>query len=71
MPIIWPSIQPSVASSIRAVPTTLSGKKLELPVKKVLLGADPGEAASRGALKDPEAFDEIVDLAGRLRLDPT
>jgi acetoacetyl-CoA synthetase len=57
---------PDRIHQIRAVPTTLSGKKLELPVKKVLLGVDPGEAASRGALKDPEAFDEIVALAASL-----
>jgi acetoacetyl-CoA synthetase len=58
---------PDQVHHIRAVPTTLSGKKLELPVKKVLLGVDPGEAASRGALKDPAAFDEIVELATSLR----
>ncbi|MCB0965509.1 MAG: acetoacetate--CoA ligase [Ilumatobacter sp.] len=60
---------PDRVVAIRAVPTTLSGKKLELPVKKVLQGVDPGEAASRGALKDPAAFDEIVDLARSLRTD--
>ena len=58
---------PDRIHQVRAVPTTLSGKKLELPVKKVLLGVDPGEAASRGALKDPAAFDEVVELARRLR----
>ena len=47
-----------------AIPTTLSGKKLELPVKKILLGADPEAVASRGALKDPAALDAIVELAG-------
>jgi acetoacetyl-CoA synthetase len=52
---------------IRAVPTTLSGKKLELPVKRVLQGADPASAASRGALRDPAAFDEVVAIAADLR----
>ena len=52
---------------IRAVPTTLSGKKLELPVKRVLRGVDPNDAASRGALSDPEAWDELVRAATRLR----
>ena len=46
-----------------AIPTTLSGKKLELPVKKILLGANAETVASRGALKDPAALDEIVALA--------
>ncbi|MEO6651038.1 MAG: acetoacetate--CoA ligase [Ilumatobacteraceae bacterium] len=51
-----------------AIPTTLSGKKLELPVKKILRGADPDEAASRGALKDPTALDAIVEIAARRSL---
>ena len=38
---------------VATIPTTLSGKKLELPVKKILLGGDPDQVASRGALKDP------------------
>ena len=46
-----------------AIPTTLSGKKLELPVKKILLGAAPDQVASRGALKDPAALDEVVHFA--------
>jgi acetoacetyl-CoA synthetase len=50
-----------------AIPTTLSGKKLELPVKKILLGADPGAVASRGALRDPAALDQVVDVAVTLR----
>ncbi len=58
---------PDHVVQVRAIPTTLSGKKLELPVKKVLRGAEPDEAASRGALKDPAAFDELVAMAPRLR----
>ncbi len=46
-----------------AIPTTLSGKKLELPVKKILRGGDPEQVASRGALKDPAALDAIVGIA--------
>jgi acetoacetyl-CoA synthetase len=49
--------------AVRAVPTTLSGKKLELPVKKILLGADPDAVASRGALKEPGVLDDISALA--------
>jgi acetoacetyl-CoA synthetase len=54
---------PDEVRQLRTVPTTLSGKKLELPVKKILLGADPETVASRGALKDPSALDEIAELA--------
>jgi len=58
---------PDVIHAVRAIPTTLSGKKLELPVKKVLRGVDPADAASRGSLRDPAAWDELVALAAGLR----
>lgn len=54
---------PDELYQVAAIPTTLSGKKLELPVKKILQGVDPGAAASRGALKDPAALDAIVAIA--------
>ena len=46
-----------------SIPTTLSGKKLELPVKKILRGADPDSVASRGALKNPESLDAVAAVA--------
>ena len=48
---------------VRSIPRTLSGKKLELPVKRILAGEDPRAVASREALADPEALDAIVELA--------
>jgi acetoacetyl-CoA synthetase len=48
---------------VPAVPRTLSGKKLEVPVKRILLGADPDRVASRGALADPGSLDPFVALA--------
>jgi acetoacetyl-CoA synthetase len=55
---------------VPAVPRTLSGKKLELPVKRILAGESPDDVASRDALSDPVALDAVVELA-RLRLrDP-
>jgi acetoacetyl-CoA synthetase len=58
-----PRHMPDEVYAVRAVPTTLSGKKLELPVKKILLGADPDAVASRGALKEPGVLDDISALA--------
>lgn len=52
---------------VKAIPTTLSGKKLELPVKKILCGADPTIVASRGSLKDAGALDAIIEIASRRR----
>ena len=57
---------PDELHQVAAIPTTLSGKKLELPVKKILRGGDPGQVASRGALKDPAALDAIVEIAEAL-----
>jgi len=48
---------------IRAVPRTLTGKKCEVPVKKILAGADPDTAVSREALQDPGAIAPFVALA--------
>ena len=39
-----------------AIPRTLSGKKLEVPVKRVLTGTPADEAASPGSLVDPDAL---------------
>jgi acetoacetyl-CoA synthetase len=47
--------------SIAEVPRTLSGKKLEVPVKKILGGADPALAASRDSLANPAALDFFVE----------
>jgi acetoacetyl-CoA synthetase len=48
--------------AVAEVPRTLSGKKLEVPVKKILMGGDPGRAASRDSLANPQALDFFVEL---------
>jgi acetoacetyl-CoA synthetase len=50
---------------IPEVPRTLSNKKLEVPVKKILLGAAPESAASRDSLANPGALDWIADFSVR------
>ena len=57
---------PDEIVSIDEVPRTLSNKKLEVPVKKILLGADPESAASRDSLANPAAFDWFVERAEKL-----
>jgi acetoacetyl-CoA synthetase len=46
-----------------SIPTTLSGKKLEVPVKRILQGMDPERAASAGALADRRALQPYVAYA--------
>ncbi len=47
---------------ISAVPRTLNGKKLEVPVKRILLGEAPDKVASRDTLANPQALDALVEL---------
>jgi acetoacetyl-CoA synthetase len=47
---------------VAAVPRTLNGKKCEVPVKKILAGADPERAVSRDALQDPAALEPFLAL---------
>jgi acetoacetyl-CoA synthetase len=54
---------PDEVIAVREIPRTLSGKVLEVPVKKVLMGGDPETAASRDSLANPEAFDAFVRFA--------
>jgi acetoacetyl-CoA synthetase len=54
---------PSDVIAIDAVPRTLSGKVLEVPVKRILMGTEPEKAASRDSLANPEALDWFADLA--------
>jgi acetoacetyl-CoA synthetase len=46
--------------AVPAVPRTLSGKKLEVPVKRILGGTAPEVAASRGSLANPASLDAFV-----------
>jgi acetoacetyl-CoA synthetase len=54
---------PSDVIAIDEVPRTLSGKVLEVPVKRILMGTPPEKAASRDSLANPEALDWFADLA--------
>jgi acetoacetyl-CoA synthetase len=53
---------PDAIRQIEAVPRTLSGKVLEVPVKRILMGQDPETAVSRDALANAEALDYFVQL---------
>jgi acetoacetyl-CoA synthetase len=48
------------------IPKTLNGKKLEVPVKKILSGTPPEKAASKESLSNPESLDRFVELAGEM-----
>jgi acetoacetyl-CoA synthetase len=56
---------PDTVEAVPAIPRTLTAKKLELPVKRILLGTPASDVASRDALADPQALDAFVDFAQR------
>jgi acetoacetyl-CoA synthetase len=58
---------PDEVMQIAEVPRTLSGKTLEVPVKRILMGAAPTEAASVDSLVNPQALEYFVELAQTLR----
>jgi acetoacetyl-CoA synthetase len=51
---------PDAIVQVPEVPRTLTGKKMELPVRKLLLGARPQEVASPDAMANAAAFDAFV-----------
>jgi acetoacetyl-CoA synthetase len=51
---------PDEVHAVAAIPRTLSGKKLEIPVKRILLGTPPDTAASRGSLANPDSLDAFL-----------
>jgi acetoacetyl-CoA synthetase len=57
---------PDEVFQIEEVPRTLSGKVLEVPVKRILMGTPPEKAASRDSLANPRSLDYFVEMASRL-----
>ena len=54
---------PNDVFQVSAIPRTLSGKKMELPVKKLLLGAEPDGVLKRDAMANADSVDWFVELA--------
>jgi acetoacetyl-CoA synthetase len=50
---------------VTAIPYTLTGKKMEIPVRKVLMGVAIDKAANVSAMANPESLDWFVDFARR------
>jgi acetoacetyl-CoA synthetase len=61
---------PDEILAVPAIPRTLSGKKLEVPVKRILAGMPPDLAASKDALADPRALEPFEALAAARAAGP-
>ena len=53
---------PDEIIEIKEVPRTLSGKKLEVPIKKLLLGSNSEKLVNREAIANPDSLDFFVDF---------
>lgn len=56
---------PDEILAVDQIPYTLSGKKMEIPVRAILLGEDPQDAVNLGAMRNPQAIEFFVDFAER------
>jgi acetoacetyl-CoA synthetase len=54
---------PDQIIAVPAIPATLTGKKMEVPVRKILLGVRPDDAANRNAMANPQALDAFAEYA--------
>lgn len=54
---------PDAVVQVSEIPHTLTGKKMEVPVRKLLLGADLGKVASPDAMQNPGSLDFFVEYA--------
>ena len=62
---------PDEIHQVRAVPRTLSAKKLEVPVKRILTGTPVESAAATGALVNPESLTAFEELAKERAVKPS
>ncbi len=59
---------PDEIIAVNDIPYTISGKKTETPVKKLLMGRSFKDAVNAGSLRNPESVAFFIELASRLRL---
>jgi acetoacetyl-CoA synthetase len=61
---------PDEITQVPAIPVTITGKKLEVPVRNILRGVPAEEAADPGAMANPESLEAFTDYARKLSVPP-
>ena len=61
---------PNEVIAVPEVPRTLTGKKMELPIKKLLLGMPLDQVANPDAMANPHSLDWYIDYAARRAKQP-
>lgn len=60
---------PDQVLEVPAIPYTISGKKMETPVKKLLLGVAEEKAVNKGSMRNPESLEFFKTYASQWRID--
>jgi acetoacetyl-CoA synthetase len=56
---------PDQIIAVADIPYTISGKKMETPVKKILMGMDINKVVNKDAMRNPEVLEQFISLALR------
>lgn len=62
-----PRHRPDMIFEVEEIPYTLSGKKLEVPIKRILQGSDPIEVVSIGSMRNPESVKKFIEIGKNIR----
>ena len=54
---------PDKIFQVNAIPYTLTGKKMEVPVRRILMGVPAEKAANRAAMANVQSLDYFVEYA--------
>ncbi|WP_088068941.1 acetoacetate--CoA ligase [Gottfriedia luciferensis] len=60
---VSPRFVPNEIYEVEQIPKTLSGKKLEVPIRKILLGFSPEKVVNQGSMANPESLTFFIELA--------
>ncbi|MEN1968123.1 acetoacetate--CoA ligase [Lentibacillus sp. N15] len=58
-----PRHTPTAIYQVPDIPKTLNGKKLEIPIKKILMGKDVNKVVNKGSLANPQALHYFISFA--------
>lgn len=58
-----PRMVPDDIVQVKEIPRTLNGKKLEVPVRRIFLGADPSKVYNPGSLKNPDSMSFFIEFS--------